>query len=115
MTSVEMTEHRAKLALAMGWKTFQENNQGPWYWQEPGSKSYSSDFNFCPFTDANDDYAVLEWVRAIEEEGLDREMFHMKFSTELCGLKSMYDYRVGDYARAALTVVNRPSPESSDE
>ena len=48
-----------------------------------------------PFTDANDDYAVLEWMRNNDEP--------------LAGLalcNPMADYKIGDYARAALKVID---------
>ena len=51
-----------------------------------------------PFTDANDDYAVLEWIT-------DRPPLWAKF-------KRLYwphawAYQIGDYARAALTVLQQ--------
>lgn len=45
-----------------------------------------------PFVDANDDYAVLEYYR-------DR----LRFMDKLC----MSSYRIGDYARAALKVLEK--------
>ena len=104
---------RIRLAEAMGWNYVAGVNHIMYQWFDPlghahggmalGLKHIVPPIN--PFTDANDDYAVLEWIRAIEAEGLDRDMLHMRFATELCGLKSMYDYQIGDYARAALKVL----------
>ena len=60
-----------------------------------------------PFTDANDDYAVLEWVRKHHQLGssfnsLFREVFRSpKFSSDSCANLSVC-YKIGDYARAAL-------------
>ena len=86
---------RIKLAEAMGWH------------KNPDSGSWSYRVNFPdvkyahyehelpdPENDANDDYAVLEWMRA---QGGD---YHhaIKFSA--------LNYRIGDYARAALKVMN---------
>jgi len=51
--------------------------------------------NFDPFTDANDDYAVLEWMRKIEADG-GRLVY-------IGSMKSYY--QIGDYARAALKVI----------
>ena len=48
--------------------------------------------DFDPFTDANDDYAVLEWMR----ENLTITQRY-KFLDE-----NVQNYRIGDYARAAL-------------
>ncbi len=57
---------------------------------------------FDPFTDANDDYAVLEWARKQEWFG--------KFQAALSDLRPgysfpSYQYQIGDYARAALKVI----------
>ena len=53
-----------------------------------------------PFTDANDDYAVLEWMRSeARREGVS----WMNGS----GILSLHatNYQIGDYARAALKVI----------
>lgn len=102
-------QERLLLAESIGWNLEYNKDVKRDMWQSPDRRSWYSDLKqaFQPETDANDDYGVLEWVRVIEEEGLDREMLHMRFAAELCGLKSMYDYRVGDYARAAITVLQQ--------
>ena len=51
---------------------------------------------FDPFTDANDDYAVLDWMR---ETKIDHTVL-----TEIEHEWSM-DYQIGDYARAACKVI----------
>lgn len=52
-----------------------------------------------PFTDANDDYAVLEWVRN-ERQG----------TGDICEFESpQCDYQIGDHARAALKVLQEQS------
>ncbi len=68
-----------------------------------------------PFTDANDDYAVLEWMRAVTEIPADNFTpedwqrwleFQAALSSDTnskSGLKG--DYQIGDYARAALKVL----------
>ena len=49
-----------------------------------------------PFTDANDDYAVLEWMR--------NEKRHIEFhDANKC---NGWNYQIGDYARAALKVLD---------
>jgi len=62
-------------------------------------------YDFSPFTDANDDYAVLEWLRASHEAG--------NFNTETWGkcasriaFNTGLSYQIGDYARAALKVLD---------
>ena len=81
----------AVLAKAMG-ATFTD---GVWHWK--GSTWDSLLFN--PFTDANDDYAVLEWMRET----------YSKHSKEWCdfwfAMGHAASYRIGNYARAALTVL----------
>ena len=52
---------------------------------------------FNPFADANDDYAVLEWMRdnrTPKDECVD-----------LWLAKAIWRYEIGDYARAALKVI----------
>ena len=53
---------------------------------------------FEPFTDANDDYAVLEFIRG--------EHFVTYFTAYL-EHEYTQDYQIGDYARAALKVIER--------
>ena len=50
-----------------------------------------------PFTDANDDYAVLEWLRSRPESEWDQIEDAASFG--------QLDYQIGDYARAALKVL----------
>jgi len=55
-----------------------------------------------PFTDANDDYAVLEWMRKGKDAGKDIGKFEMWLAE---GGIFKFDYQIGDYARAALKVL----------
>jgi len=59
-----------------------------------------------PFTDANDDYAVLEWVRQ-KKEDLSNPGWAGSFGRFAKALKASCWYEVGDYARAALKVIER--------
>jgi len=53
-----------------------------------------------PFTNANDDYVVLEWMRS------DLNTWKYQYSKELMKTNSeIGSYIVGDYARAALEVI----------
>ena len=58
-----------------------------------------------PFTDANDDYAVLEWMRHWRRGGL---LVDFRNKLDGCGSSggASIEYRIGDYARAALEVIN---------
>ena len=83
---------RIKLAEAMGAKCV----DGIWHWKG----STWNELLFDPLTDANDDYAVLEWMRAeVRREGISW--------LNGCGLLSLaaHNYQIGDYARAALKVL----------
>jgi len=86
-----MTDDRIKLAEAMGWKRLNKTE-----WLDPDGIRHTN-FGFNPFTDANDDYAVLEWMRKNETMPMS-----------LCG-KLAFHYKVGDYARAALKVLEQES------
>ena len=76
--------------------------------------------DFDPLTDANDDYAVLEWMREKwkplqngwpSANDTDDQLRWFWFKSELCGLdgeskyNGMCDYQIGDYARACLKVI----------
>ena len=85
-------EKRIKLALLMGWK-YQEAYH---CWTKPDGSLLPREFD--PFTDANDDYAVLEWVRTQDELWTDVHDY-------LCNVSNISNYKIGDYARAALKVI----------
>ena len=56
---------------------------------------------FDPFTDANDDYAVLEWMR---KNWTDQQQID---ALEALPMGNYMDaYQIGDYARAALKVID---------
>ena len=102
---------RIKLAEAMGW-TRSPNLIDPQVWHPPGESVDEAGWWFeymlpDPFTDANDDYAVLEWILSdgsvwpkVSDElttvFIDRDEYHELHVTA---------YRIGDYARAALKVI----------
>ena len=70
-----------------------------------------------PFTDANDDYRVLQWIRQKAQSkpgiysGKDKHRKWLRaLNMEVAYIK---DYRIGDYARAALKVLETvPDSES---
>ena len=96
---------RIKLAEAMGWRLQQEDgprNHDSRLWLDPdGVGGYFTYALPNPLEDANDDYAVLEWMRG---EGL-------------IGWHNALDetpqdhYKIGDYARAALKVIEKENRE----
>ena len=94
---------RIKLAEAMGW-THDEIDENCWHSPDDDPKGPWTDTAYLPdpFTDANDDYAVLEWLRS------DQSLFDTRRFWEY--LPGFRDYKIGDYARAALKVISgRPS------
>ena len=60
-------------------------------------------FAFDPFTDANDDYAVLEWFLDWTKTGFQIKVF----TEELYQLNesTVTGYKIGNYAKAALKVL----------
>jgi len=93
---------RIKLAEAMGWVRWEHPNRTHLAWTHPDIDKLAA--LECglpdPFTDANDDYAVLEWMRVeVRREGISW--------LNGCGLLSLaaHNYQIGDYARACLKVL----------
>ena len=97
------------LAEAMGWKpalggdaeiiggfaiAFKDT------WVDPTGIYYTEKLP-NPFTDANADYAVLEWIRT---QGIIVSKIASQLDKPGCGKWSI-DYQIGDYARAALKVI----------
>ncbi len=106
---------RIKLAEAMGWTRRVAANptilglaEGSVRWHTPSGAICAAviDLPFDPRTDANDDYAVLEWAKTQDAD------FQYKFQMALHDLTtdkwfsgSSWNYTIGDYARAALKVI----------
>lgn len=71
----------------------------------------TSIYSFQPCTNPNDDYAVLEWMR----ESYQRKAWSGTATERRCwtlfhqNLPDIRDYKIGDYARAALKVLNNES------
>lgn len=86
---------RVRLAEAMGY------THDEWGNQVDGKRV----FHFQPENDANDDYAVLEWMREYHDEN---DCSAADSSFELTE-KMLCDYQIGDYARAALKVLDDDS------
>ena len=115
-----MGNDKIRIAEAMGWRweplERPSTNTGKWYppqssplYQGPNDFIYGTqkaDLVFDPFTDANDDYAVLEWMRG--DKRPDRK-YHPEwsyFNQELALIMDEFsDYTIGDYARAALKAI----------
>lgn len=99
-------EERIKLAEAMGWTNIRskyiamEEKSYP-FGVVPGNvndKRFKEQIP-DPFTDANDDYAVLEWMRKTDLiNSLNVTEYEIQF---------WWKYKIGDYARAALKMIEQ--------
>jgi hypothetical protein len=70
-------------------------------WIDPNGRKFVGSSNMPdPFTSADDDYAVLEWMRAKKAEAWDEWFSFMTLIED-----EPWEYNVGDYARAALKVI----------
>lgn len=110
---------RIKLAEAMGWKLIEEADADyyQWTWFKPDGSSSgvamsSKDGGLSvlpdPFTDANDDYAVLEHVRnSIDEPRFTdfRDALRDMISDEGGARQYSWRYQTGDWSRAYLKVI----------
>ena len=98
---------RIKLAEAMGWvsddtKTVHDLGDGyptqrtSFHWSHPDHerKRFAHELP-DPENDANDDYAVLEWMLVKTPDASHGRIY----------LGNKWDYKIGDYARAALKVI----------
>ena len=103
---------RIKLAEAMGYKPYPDADT-PCWWSPDGLTIHPLTDEFPhlpplpdPEHDANDDYAVLEWMR---EKGLQDANTWTKFVDTLNDFPEMglkVAYQIGDYARAALRAID---------
>jgi hypothetical protein len=108
---IKLAEDRIRLSEAMGWTYLGlvalDGDGSPRLWKHPSDdlrQNRLQDDLPDPFTDANDDYAVLEFMRALVKADYDNncelwENFHPE-------LPHITDYQIGDYARAALKVID---------
>ena len=124
-----VNKDRIRLAEAMGWEwdtTIRGRRGYPddWpVWIKPNGDRWFSPADMPdPFTDANDDYAVLKWMRPDEgvhigyADGSSNWSLWSDFKDHLYELITTrtgnrrfapWDYQIGDYARAALKVLER--------
>lgn len=110
---------RIKLAEARGWKHYPPSEGGIqdkklWHW-ELGRGTRNKQIAWYPhelpdpFTDANDDYAVLEWIRndfCVVNKGEWLEGMSEKWKLFKDNLPPHQLYQIGNYAKAALKVID---------
>jgi len=105
---MNITDDRIKVAEAMGWKpalggdakVIAGSPTDFWdVWRDPTGVYFTEELP-DPFTDANDDYAVLEWARKRMDFTFTR-----KFYESCANITRVSDYQIGDYAKAALEVI----------
>ncbi len=98
---------RIKLAEAMGW--IHETGGGrDWYHPSDNRSRCFANQLPDPETDANDDYAVLEWMRDFADAD-EPKLLRAERALNQLQADAMRDwalgYEIGDYARAALRVI----------
>ena len=94
-------ESRIKLAEARGWVSQPNEPNGEPVWLSPdGEDPYYLYELPDPFTDANDDYAVLAYFRHEITDPVLYQAFQFSMPDD------PIDYEIGDYARAALKVID---------
>ena len=105
-------DDRIRLAEAMGWNA--RLYKGERVWTKPGRTYGAEPLKNLPdpFNDANDDYAVLEWMRKnlteLAVQKYEATVWEMALSHIWESRSDSYcPYQIGDYARAALKVLER--------
>jgi len=102
-----MDDRIRRLCEAMGWEPYPTGSDPKFnWWVDPKTgKDYDK---FDPFTNANDDYAVLEWMRGDYRWGpFKTALIELrKIEVSWHGSQFTWNYQVGDYARAALKVLD---------
>jgi len=102
-----VSDDRIRLAEAMGWtrigrQRFTHNGQQFLVGAPPNGSGQGRSKLPDPFHDANDDYAVLEWMRTRDCHGNEWDVSEF---THHLGYAHRIDYQIGDYARATLKVI----------
>ena len=106
-------EARIVLAVVMGWTHAEDkSNLAEWkgMWFRPDGAVPMPCPN--PFADANDDYAILEHMRTkYLGKGFEHEKQWSAFCEALWSVPTIYGsllfYKIGDYARARLKMIDR--------
>ena len=108
---------RIKLAEAMGW-THDEIDENCWHSPDDDPKgpwtdtAYHHHFKLTslpdPYTDANDDYSVLVWMREHHKWQEFKPALGKLREESIYWRNSQFTwmYQIGDYARAALKVID---------
>lgn len=123
MTMPDQIRDRIRLAEAMGWvwKPVTVCDVSTGLWVPPNGQvgtivlvDHSVPPPFNPFKDANDDYAVLEWMQTDWENNGKRRAGWSDFKQLLIEGErdKTWHYRVGDYARDVLKIL--PVEDTND-
>ena len=102
-------ESRIKLAEAMGWVSQPNEPNGEPVWLSPdGEDPYYLYELPDPYTDANDDYSVLVWMREHHKWQEFKPALGKLREESIYWRNSQFTwmYQIGDYARAALKVID---------
>lgn len=102
--------NRIRLAMFIGWTAAEDHSDNPEWRGMAFSPNGSGPMSWPnPFEDANDDFAILERMRKLGKkhgvwnyQNADSVKW-MRAISDFC--KFARDYQIGDYARAALKVL----------
>ena len=107
-----MNEARIKLAEAMGWTCHEIDMPKGFVWMPPDFGDHYSIRDSViapclpdPFTYADDDFAVLEWMRKRCGEVETPEWRAFKDTMLEWGTSHLWNYQTGNIARAACKVL----------
>ena len=100
-------EDRIKLAEAMGWKELADREEGwpSWYHDDKPQEECRLTENLPdPVTDANDDYAVLEWM--LDHDGWTYHTHNIDIALDHIGVGDRWAVNTGTWAEVALCLMN---------
>lgn len=106
---------RIVLAEAVGWTDVRHHSNGMVSAMPPNADpKWQHHLELPdPFTDANDDYAVLEWAR--KQRDIPGWWSEFIEALDEADALDTLAYQIGDYARAVLAVLRSTETEKSNE
>ena len=108
----DLEDLRIQLAERMGWQMvdgMRHDGEHVDLWKSPEGGDAMETLEFYPLVNPSDDYKVLEWMRDVVR--IKHPLTWQTFTSYISG--RMFDYRVGDFARAAILAIG--VKDSDDE